>query len=544
MTNNPKKMPHSSKKRRGKQPLTPRGPALEPGLAKARTTGRRIDASLPAIVVLFLLFWLAFSGLGVFSPMRQRVVGVDPVGYYAWLRSAAFDHDLQFENEYRVLNAGVLIPGDTLVRPDGLRTATGHLPNAFSIGPALLWAPFLAGAHGALAWAHGALAGTHGAALLTGAPADGFSRPYHSAIFFANMFYGMMGTVLTYFAVRTWFPARVAAIAAIAAWACSPALYYTYAQEAMSHAGSFFASALFLLAWARWRQEEAYWRWALIGGALGLVTLVRWQDVALALIPTVDLLWSPKPLSTPKQDWLRRGAKLAVCAGATVAVFLPQLIGWKILYGSFLTIPQGSDFIQWGRPRMVDLLFSTRYGLVTWTPWCALGLIGLFSGPKTLQRPVFLSLSIALLIHMYVGACAGNMGWSFGMRRMVGCMPILATGFAAAAMRLNTPWRRKAALTIVLTLACWNFLFVVQYGGFLDPFYAHRALGELASEYNLDPPALLTLRQLPDGQPFDARAFVYAHRFPRDSSPTFAQLVTDKLLVLWMIPQRLLNSAI
>ncbi|MDX9974886.1 MAG: glycosyltransferase family 39 protein, partial [FCB group bacterium] len=262
--------------------------------APARSSFWRREPGLLLIPLLFALLWGAFAGLDTFSPFEQRVVGVDPVGYYVWFRSPVFDADLQFENEYRALMPGK-IHGDTLVDPNGPRTATGHLQNAFSLGPALLWSPFLFVAH-AVAWAGGWTA-------------DGYGQPYHSAVFFANAFYGLLGTLLVYAALRCWFAAGVATLSAVAVWAASPLLYYTFGQEAMSHTVSYCCVALFLFAWVRLREREGYMPWILIGAALGLATLARWQNVTFALVPTVDLL---------ARDWKRDFPRLVACGAATV----------------------------------------------------------------------------------------------------------------------------------------------------------------------------------------------------------------------------------
>jgi hypothetical protein len=475
--------------------------------------------ALPVLLVfigLFLLFWLALGTLHTFSPLEQEIRGVDPVGYYAWPRSILFDRDLDFHNEYRTLNPPRLWTEWNIVRPNQDRTPTGKMPNAFSIGPGLLWTPFLLIAHIL--------------AIVGGAPADGFSQPYQSAVFFANLFYGLAGAILTFYFIRTWFDKRVSAVAAIAAWTCSPALYYTYAQEAMSHAGSFFCTALVLLLWARWRTRDTFWPWAIIGIALGLNALVRWQNVTLCIIPAVDLLWTRKP---------RDAAKLALAAATTVITFFPQLIGWKILYGSFLTIPQGGGFMDWTHPNPLKPLFSGEYGLITWTPLCALGIVGIFLWPKA-DRRIYIALAAAFLAQMYIQSIAGNVGWSFSMRRLVNCVPLFAVGYALILQRLG--WRMLGPSLIVAVFAFWNLLFALQYGGFIDPLYVDQAMTTLAREQGVSAQALPEMAQLPSGEPFEFTAFVQEHRFPRGTSPTLRQFTTDKFVVFFFAGYKLLGG--
>lgn len=476
----------------------------------------RLDRGLLALVGLFLFFWAAFTAMDTFSPLKQRILGVDPVGYYVWFRSPAFDRDLQFENEYRALAIGP-VAGDTLVNPDGPRTPTGHLQNAFSLGPALLWSPFLLAAHVV--------------ALLGAAPTDGFSQPYHSAVFIANAFYGLAGTLLVYGALRKRFGPAVGALAAAAAWAASPLLYYTFAQEAMSHAPSYFSIALFLFAWLRLRDRPGYAPWLAIGAALGLATLVRWQNVTFALVPTIDLL---------ARDIQRDFPRLVACGLATVAVFLPQMIGWKILYGSFLTIPQGGGFMDWTHPRVLAVLFSADYGLVTWTPLTLLGVAGLFLWPRDDRLP-YIALAAAFLVQFYVQAAAGNVGWAFGMRRMDNLVPLFAVGYALFMARFNLNPRHAAVL--VGLFALWNYLTALQYGGFLNEFYVMRALRTFAAEHATSVQGLLQTGRVPGSpEPFNPHAFAAEHVFPKEGAPTLHQFTTDKRHVLAQIAKHLLGK--
>ena len=498
---------------------------------KAKKTGKKAAAATPPralawlerphagialILGLGLLFWLCFAVAGTFSAAEERITGVDPVAYYAWIRSLAFDRDLDFENEYRTLVPQEALSEGSPVDPDGPRTATGHVQNVFAIGPGLLWAPFLAAGHVA--------------AKLSGVPADGFSQPYHTAVFLANVVYGTAGALLLAAALRAWWDRRTSALAAVGAWACSPALYYTFGQEAMSHAPSFFAMALFLCAWLHLRKREAWWGWALIGAALGLAALVRWQNVTFAIIPAIDLLWKPDG---------KKIARLAICAVATVAVFSPQMAGWHVLYGSPLTIPQGEGFMTWLRPALLRVLFSGEEGLLTWTPLMAAGVFGLFLWSKE-EKKAYAAMLAAVLIQVYVSACAGDAGWSFGMRRLVNCAPFFGVGLATVFTRYLAGKIRWAAV-IVGACAVWNALFAMQYGGLLNTLYINDALHTLAEQHRVSVDALVNMDTLPDGTPFNIEEFARAHHFPRDAAPTVRQFIPDKLTVLFVFARRIVG---
>ena len=115
------------------------------------------------ILLLIFLFTL---------PLTNPWVRGDGVGYYAFARSLLIEHDLDFKKDWLAANPnfrmGRVDANGTIV--SGQYTSTGHLDNHFSIGPAILWSPFLVTAHLAVL-SYDALGG-HVAA-------DGYSRALH-----------------------------------------------------------------------------------------------------------------------------------------------------------------------------------------------------------------------------------------------------------------------------------------------------------------------------------------------------------------------------
>jgi hypothetical protein len=297
----------------------------------------------------------------------------------------------------------------------------------------------------------------------------------------------------------------------------------------MSLTVSFCCVALYLFAWVRLREREGYMPWFLIGADLGLATLARWQNVTFALVPTVDLL---------ARDWKRDFPRLVACGAATVAAFLPQMAAWKVLYGSFLTIPQGGGFMDWTHPHLFTLLFSPSYGLITWTPLMLVGMIGLFLWPRENRLP-YVALAVAFLAQLYVQSAAGNVGWSYGMRRMDNCMPLFAVGFALILTRF--PLRPRYAAAVLAVFVAWNSLFVLQYAGILNEFYVMRALTAFAAEHGATPQALLNTRHIPGNGPFDLNAFIVQHIFPKGGAPTLRQFTLDKWHVLTTIFERMIT---
>lgn len=300
----------------------------------------------------------------------------------------------------------------------------------------------------------------------------------------------------------------------------------------MPHACAFFVAALFFCAWLHLRKREAMWAWAVIGGTLGLAALVQWQSAAFVAVPAVHLLWRSRRVNL---------TRLLVCVVAAVLAFSPQMLGWQALYGTPVLIPDGPGGMAWFHPAVFRVLFSAREGLLTWTPLMAAGLLGLFFWPKE-DKTVCVALAVAVLMQVYLAACAGDAGASFGMRRLVHCAPVFGAGLAVLFSRRPASSRPRWTAAAVALCVVWNALFVMQYAGLLDSLYLNEALYTLSGEQQVSVDALATMDRLPDGTPFDLEEFAGVHRFPRDTAPSLRQFIPDKLTVLLVFGRRVVGA--
>ena len=127
------------------------GPVLAGlGLFIRQGRGRRLAVALS----------MAFALCGVTGPEFRADTG----SYFVYLRSLAFDHDLDFANDWTLLRQPPAA---------SLRTVTGHVSNMQTVGPALLWSPFYLMAH-----AYVRMGNALGFASW---PGDGVSVPYRRA---------------------------------------------------------------------------------------------------------------------------------------------------------------------------------------------------------------------------------------------------------------------------------------------------------------------------------------------------------------------------
>lgn len=372
--------------------------------------------------------------------LQPQRVASDGIFYYAPLHSVIVDGDLDFENEYRVLGA----------RPGYFqRTETGRLPNNFSIGPALVWTPFFLLAHGLghLGWYR----------------PTGFGYPYFTAVATGTVIAGFLGVVWLFHLVRFYFHPRIAFVAALVIWLASFHLWYMVFEPSMSHAMAMASVAAFLLVSHEGvRGARAF---AGIGALGGVVALVRWQNV----------LFLPVAVAV---SWWRHGRPrhidLVAGAAAFIAVFSPQLLYWRALYGSFLLVPQGGGYLDWSTPELEAVLFSSRHGLLSWTPVLWLGVLGF---PGFVRRAPMLgaSLAAAVLAAWYVNASVLDWwaGASFGSRRFDAALPAFALGFAVTlewAVRRVRERPLEAVFLMSTPFILWNaVLMLIYFRGVIPP---------------------------------------------------------------------------
>jgi len=396
------------------------------------------------------LRWLIVSGLlclAIFLAtvplprVDRHLIGSDGFAYYAIVRSVALDRDFDFANDYALLGIG----------HHRRKAPTGMPVNPFAIGTAILWLPFFL-------VAHAAALGLAALGLRMGS--DGVGYLYEAAVCCGTIFYASVGFMLTYRTARRLFQVRVALLATLAMWWATGAIYYVVAEPSMSHGPAIFAEALFLWLWYPPDRSRTPGRWFVLGLAVALVALVRWQEGLIVAVPAAELLLALRERRR-RADLLARGT--AFGAGA-VAGFLPQIVMWSAVYGTPLTIPQGNDFIHWLQPHPWLMLFSSRHGLMSWHPIFLLATLGLLPLWRR-DRALALVVGAMFVAQLYVNSAVGRW-WAddaFGARRFIGLVPLFTLSLAALMATTSRRIERSAWLSVLLLLVIWNGLSFAQY---------------------------------------------------------------------------------
>ena len=396
----------------------------------------------PAGLVLAALFTV---GLALQLQLGARLQS-DGFYYFAYLRSLAFDRDVNFMNDYRLLGLG---DKTYLFQP----TRTGHAESAWTIGPAMVWSPFFAAGHVTATRLH---------AQGRDVAVDGTSYPYRQAVAIAGLFYGLLGCWFIYRLVLMFFPARIAGAAVFLTIAGSFMAWYLVKEPTMTHAPSMAAVAGFVWAWAATRGNRSLRAWAGLGLLAGLMALIRWQNLLFALLPGIDALVALIRAARTQdraalQQTLAGSAAFLLCAGLA---FLPQMLAWQAMYGSLIARSPVGPQLRWSDPHLADILWSARNGLLSTAPILYLGGVGLLAfavARPAIGLPALLSVGVMIYFNACIQDWWGSAG--FGGRRFDGTIPFFALGLAAFvhhAARLVQRHALGAVIGLLVLMAVWN----------------------------------------------------------------------------------------
>jgi len=407
----------------------------------------------------FLFFHFDFfSGVGIH--------GCDGQEYYAWLRSLIVDGDLDFWNEFTEGSEPHHIAPWVLK----LRTADGRVANITGIGCAILWSPFFALAAG-LSW-------------LSGAPIDGYNPYFQFLIPFGSVIYGGFAIWLSYRLCRLCFDRAGSLLGTAGVFLGTTTSFMFSHYPILSHLMATTLVSAFLYIAFTGQTPRPLSRWALLGILLGLIGMVRYPAVLVAVVLPAQLFTQlcGSTAEQRKSLFLRHSlGGIALALGFLIG-FFPQLLAWKALYGTWFAdtygVGQGRVF-DLACPYLLDVLFSWKHGLVAWTPVAGLAIVGLVVMAARSRGEIPIALASFFAAWLYMLGCFK--WWSFseiyGNRGFVELTPVFAFGLASL-------WQKHklTGLMVTVVAALQNHLFIWAWqNGFQVKSYADIIWAHLAS---------------------------------------------------------------
>lgn len=418
----------------------PEQPPTEQGARVERLAWTRALSPAGWLAVMGMVAWLAASA--ALYPFFTRVHG-DGYYTYLWTRSIVFDGDLDFHDDYRVC-------------PDPWGMA--HMPhgddmNQWNPGPSLFWAPFMI-------WdrvvGHPSL--EHG----SDHERNGCLGPISDRAVRGSFVAAIMTLLLSVLAARRQFGEGPALFGAFVACLLSPLAFYAALLWSYGHAASAATSGLVVFLWLHERWRPSRWGWIWMGLAMGAAMLTRPQNGILVILPLSLWLETARArLDAGDRRGLSRHVGWGFAYVAVIAVvFAPQIYAWWDMTGELFVVPQSEHYMRWGAPRVLQTLFSTQAGLLTWSPMLYLAFAGIgWMAWNRATRGIGVPLLILLALHTYIAAAVFDWwgGQSYPGRRFDSMIVPFAIGVAAVASEVRRIGRERPS-TVPKMLAAVTLL--------------------------------------------------------------------------------------
>lgn len=395
------------------------------------------------VAVVFWLFvfiyWISISLDVKWWKSHYPIIRWDVISYYGYLPAAFIFHDLKLN--YVEQNPQLPVWFETAPNQNRVFKT--------SMGMAMLYMPFFAIGHLA-AW-------------LMGETLNGYTKPYEIAIAFAALFYLILGIfflkkVLKKFIDKSeWIYFTILVIIL-----GGNVMYYVGAEPGMPHVYIFALVSMFLYNSIRWHEKTNWINSLMLGLLLGMLSLVRPTNIIWSLF---WLLYGITNWSTIKERinlFLKRWYLLSLVVLGIMLIWIPQLMYWKYLTGSFFYYSYGEERFFFLKPHILEALFSFRKGFFIYAPVMFFIIPGFFY----LYRPkkgVFwgTTLIIVLFVYVYASWWCWWFGGSYGMRAYIDMYPLMAIplAFSLKALFHAKNYLRLIFISIIVILTAyqiWN----------------------------------------------------------------------------------------
>jgi len=369
----------------------------------------------------------------------------DRAGYYIYLPATFFYH---FDARR--------MPADLDIRTGGgfsIDSRRNKLDTKYIYGVALLASPFFI--------ASGIVS------RIAGYDSEsGFSMIYMRMMALAAVVYLLLGLWFLKKFLDHYFQPFVSYFTVSAIFLGTNLFYYSLIDGMMSHVYSLFLFALFLFSLKKYLLLQSRGYYFLLCIVLSLAILVRPVNIILGLLFFTWDAAGPAGMLKRLRQFMEPSYILAFLAILFV-IFLPQLVYWKYLSGSWLHFSYGDEgFSNWLHPRIAGVLISPLNGLLAWTPLVILFLAG--TGMMIFRKRSN-GWSVAAIFIMVTLVCASWKMWyfgcSFGQRSFIEYYAVLAVPFGyfiTWLFSLRSLPARSALLFVVLLFVYFNLRYTIS----------------------------------------------------------------------------------
>ena len=403
--------------------------------------------TLSRFAKLVILFYL----LGVLSNVTYK--------YYGGVKAKNYVMSSDMEGYYQYLPYVLLQKKETV---KNMRWAidyeNGNRLNAFTCGVAIMQLPFFLIAHGASKYFD----------LET----TGYTPVYFMSVFFATLFYVLVGLIFLYKALLRFFKQQYAFWTTALIFYATNLFYYTIICPGMSHAYSFSLIAMFIYFVPLFYEKPD------IKNSFGLIlpfalaVLIRPTNIIAGLYFLLFDISSWKLLSERFLFFLKKWYLLALMAFASFIVFLPQMLYWRYVTGEFVVYSyQEFGFDNILSPYISAVLIGPRNGLFLYTPVMLLATISLMYMVYKKQMSV-VGILLLMITIVYVDASwfKPTFSGAAGYRALIEFFPIMSIPLAFVIQRVmdgNNKIYKISLKSLLVFFVVYNILFAYKYSHWL-----------------------------------------------------------------------------
>ncbi len=369
----------------------------------------------------------------------------DALGYYTYLPATFI---------YQNLTSIEQLPADSTIHPsvrehantlkvEGLHTPKGYIVDQYTYAVALMESPFFFAAH---AWEK-----------ITGGRANGYSYSYTVAMKISAMTYTLLGLLLTFSILRRYFDEYTSVLTVALVLLGSNLFWFTLHQPGMSHPILFCLYTFLMYLTIKVHERPKKGLFIVAGFIAGVIIIMRPTDIVCLFIPLLYNVYD-KPSWQGKLVFIRKnhiGILLAAIAG--FIAFVPQLLYWKMISGSYIYYSYGTQSFHWLRPKIINGLFYFANGWLPYAPVMIFAIAGaMFYKMYRQWALVILVVSPVYAYLIYSWFCYNYIN-GLGSRPMLHLYGLYSIPIAAV---IQYVFQRKIVYRIVFIVVCLFFISV------------------------------------------------------------------------------------
>ena len=330
----------------------------------------------------------------------------------------------------------------------------GKTLNVYTCGVAIMQTPFFLAAHAF--------------SYFFGLEMTGYTPIYFTFVFFASLFYSLLGLLFIYKCLRNLVSHKAALWTIILTYFATNLLYYTAIIPGFSHAYSFSAIAVFIYFVPEFYKKPGVKYLLLLALPLALATLIRPTNIFIAFYLFLYDVYSFKDLKYRINYWLKSWYYLLVLLIIGFIMYVPQMLYWHTVTGDWIVYSYMDErFTNFLSPKIFTVLFGPRNGWFIYTPlmiFSALSLIYLAYKRQLSSWAIIFVL--ILIIYMNGSWWRPTFSSAAGYRALIEYLPFMAIPFAwffeNIYLKKNTIIKYALSFTFGFFVV-FNILFMYKY---------------------------------------------------------------------------------